>query len=130
MLLVVANVIVFAWAQGALDAWLPGGRDPARLGRQVAPERLRVVPVERIDAANAANRLCYEVGPLDEAASERASAWARGQGERVRVEAERPVFRLRFASGLPDTEVGTALAQLAAAVDAQPRACPLPGPSR
>lgn len=43
LLLVLANLAVFAWQQGVFG-WLPeSGREPARIARQLEPERIRVL---------------------------------------------------------------------------------------
>ncbi|MEI7446046.1 MAG: hypothetical protein WCK28_14245, partial [Burkholderiales bacterium] len=42
-LLVVANLLLFAWFRGWMAPFGGDGRDPQRIERQVAPERLRVV---------------------------------------------------------------------------------------
>ena len=122
VLLVLANLLVFAWWQGHLDDWLPGARDTARVARQVAPERLQVVPIERLDAALRAS--CFEVGPLDAARAERAAAWARELGPKVELQGPPPVLRIRFADTVPPQEQQAGLATLAEAVGAQPRPCP------
>lgn len=50
-LLVAANVFVFALLQGWLSPWIRGEREPQRLAAQREPERLRVVPLDRLRAA-------------------------------------------------------------------------------
>lgn len=50
-LLVAANVFVFALLQGWLAPWIRGEREPQRLAAQREPERLRVVPLDRLRAA-------------------------------------------------------------------------------
>ncbi len=67
--LVAANLLVFAWTAGALDALIStpalragGEREPERLQRQLRPETIRVLPA---DAANVAPvRVCLEAGPF------------------------------------------------------------------
>ena len=46
-LLVVANVLLFGWLRGWMAPFGGDGREPGRLGRQVAPDALRVLPVAR-----------------------------------------------------------------------------------
>jgi hypothetical protein len=65
-LLALANLLFFAWAQGALSPWLfasPAGdasqREPQRLRAQVRPEAVTLV-----DAAPA-RRVCLRAGPFD-----------------------------------------------------------------
>lgn len=47
-LLVVANVFAFALLQDWLSPWLAGDREPRRLAQQHDPDRLRIVPPERL----------------------------------------------------------------------------------
>lgn len=43
-ILVLANVALAAYQFGYLDTLLPSGHEPARIDRQIAPERIRIVP--------------------------------------------------------------------------------------
>jgi hypothetical protein len=43
LLLVLANVALFAWQHGAFGRFAEGGREPERIARQVEPDRVRVV---------------------------------------------------------------------------------------
>lgn len=65
--LVLANLVALAWWQG----WLGGGHDaPGTSGgrpAEIAPERLRVVPLERLDAERAADRPTAAQEPADAA---------------------------------------------------------------
>lgn len=47
-LLVVANLFTYALFQGWLSPWIRGDREPQRLVEQRNPDRLRVVPPERL----------------------------------------------------------------------------------
>lgn len=47
-LLVVANLFAYALFQGWLSPWIRGDREPQRLAEQRNPDRLRVVPLERL----------------------------------------------------------------------------------
>jgi hypothetical protein len=73
LLLVVANLLFFAWTRGALEpAWPPpgrGDREPERLAAQVHPEKVVVVPpgTPGPPAAVAAQPVCLEAGPLTDA---------------------------------------------------------------
>lgn len=49
-LLVVANLFAYALFQGWLSPWIRGDREPQRLAEQRNPDRLRVVPLERLGA--------------------------------------------------------------------------------
>lgn len=83
LVLLLANALVFAWAQGWLEPVLhaPGqaDREPARLANQVNPEAVRILPAaaatEAVGAARASALRCVEVGPfglVDAAAAEAA----------------------------------------------------------
>ncbi len=73
LLLVVANLMFFAWARGWLAPGWPGPRhgesEPERLAAQVRPEWVVVVPPAAasatVAAARAANRACLEAGPFN-----------------------------------------------------------------
>lgn len=43
LLLVLANVVLFAWQQGAFGRFAEGGREPERVARQIEAERFRVL---------------------------------------------------------------------------------------
>lgn len=51
--LVLANLFTFALFQGWLSPWIRGDREPHRLAEQRSPDRLRVVPLERLGPAQA-----------------------------------------------------------------------------
>jgi SPOR domain len=75
-LLLLANVALFAWAQGYLGKFDDNVAEPARLTAQVAPEKLRVVNQSEADklvtaAKAAARRLCMEWGPFGTTDAER-----------------------------------------------------------
>jgi hypothetical protein len=76
LLLVVANVLFFAWTRGALaPAWPPpgyGDREPERLAAQVRPDSVVVVRPAfsgpaAVASAPAARPVCLEAGPLGDA---------------------------------------------------------------
>ncbi len=50
-LLVLANLFTFALFQGWLSPWVRGDREPQRVSAQRSPERLRVVPLDRLGPA-------------------------------------------------------------------------------
>lgn len=50
-LLIVANLLAFAVFQGWLSPWFHAEREPQRLVEQRSPERLRVVPLQRLRPA-------------------------------------------------------------------------------
>lgn len=68
--LLLANAAFFAWTQGWLDAVVgtpaPAEHEPQRLGLQVRPEAVRLLPAQVALAASAppATR-CLEAGPFD-----------------------------------------------------------------
>ncbi|MGZ8273443.1 MAG: SPOR domain-containing protein [Burkholderiaceae bacterium] len=48
LLLVLVNVMLFAWQQGAFGRYGDGGREPERVARQVEPERIRVLTEKEV----------------------------------------------------------------------------------
>jgi hypothetical protein len=72
---VLANLLFFAWAQGWLaPAWPAphsGEREPGRIGAQVRPERIVVLPAQdagsAVSAARSAALACMEAGPYGDA---------------------------------------------------------------
>ncbi len=81
-LLVLANLLFFAWAQGWLAPVAPpplsGTREPQRLAAQVHPERVTVMaPVAASAAIRSAQdraALCLEAGPFDDISVDAAEA--------------------------------------------------------
>lgn len=131
-LLVVANLVAFAWWKGWLDPWLSGAREPQRLAAQVAPEKLKVVPVSRLDrpaelADVAEADRCLEVGPLDEAGLARVAEWVATLGARARGEPVQPRYRVRFAEPMAPADLLARKAELAARAGSEPRRCAVPG---
>ena len=140
-LLVVANLVAFAWWQGLLDRWVPGSREPQRLEAQIAPERLKLVPLERLERAERAAQAdaarvaadaqrCAEVGPLDEAALARVSQWVATLGESARGEAAPPMYRVRFAGTLAPVDLQAYRTQLGARAGREPGVCTDAGAQR
>lgn len=77
LLLVLANVGVFAWSRGWLEPmWVApdhADREPARHSRQVRPEAVRVLPAASEAGSRAQAPRCVEIGPfglVDAAAAE------------------------------------------------------------
>jgi hypothetical protein len=74
-LLLVANLLLLAWAQGWLGAVLPppsgGEREPGRIAAQVRPDLVVVLGARAASAAvgvaRSAERLCLEAGPFSDA---------------------------------------------------------------
>lgn len=48
LLLLLANLALFAWQQGVFGSLPDGGREPARIARQISPERIRVLTEEEV----------------------------------------------------------------------------------
>jgi len=110
-LLLLANLIFFAWTQGVLDGLVgvraQGDREPERLQQQVRPEAIRILTPQAAAAAasDAQARLaCLEAGPFDAnglVAAETALSATLPSGSWARVTTERPgawiVYLGRFA---------------------------------
>jgi len=121
--LAVANLLALAWWQGWLDRWLPGGREPGRIAGQIAPERIRIVPLKEFDAALALARgRCLEVGPLDDATLQRVASWGAGLTG-AEVELARPLYRVSFAASLSDQDLAARRAELAGLAARDPVPC-------
>lgn len=105
LLLVLANIVFFAWTQGAFDELLPvkstGDREPERLARQVRPELVRLMPSSAASAATTPSAspasqpalACLEAGPIAAdalPAAEAALAAAIGAGRWADVKTEKP----------------------------------------
>ena len=67
-LLLLANLVFYAWSQGWLDDVVGlragGDREPERLTRQVSPDKV-VILRPGAGSATAAQRACLEAGPFD-----------------------------------------------------------------
>jgi hypothetical protein len=50
LLLVLVNLLLFAWLQGAFGRYGEGGREPERVARQIEPERIRVLTEKDVQA--------------------------------------------------------------------------------
>lgn len=50
LLLALANLVLFAWLQGAFGGLPDAGREPERVNRQVEPERVRVLTQQEVQA--------------------------------------------------------------------------------
>ena len=123
-LLVAANLLALAWWQGWLEKWVAPSREPSRVESQIAPERLRVVPVERLDAALAAARnRCLEIGPLEDAALQRIAGWVANLGERAQGELARPIYRITLIAPIDDAELKKRSDELALLGGREPVPC-------
>jgi hypothetical protein len=76
LLLLLANVVLFAWQQGLFGPAVEAGREPARAARQIAAEKIRVLTPQQLaslrDAGKAAGDgsaplACLEFGDFDDA---------------------------------------------------------------
>jgi len=96
LLLLLANLALFAWQQGALGPATESGREPQRLARQVAAEKIRVLSPDQVAALRGgskaagngnANPACFEFGDFDEASLARVQARlaALALGDRLRA---------------------------------------------
>jgi hypothetical protein len=82
LLALAANALFFAWAQGYLaPLWPPprqAEREPGRIGAQVRPEAITVLPATAASAAVSAARqaavACMEAGPFSDADAGKAEA--------------------------------------------------------
>lgn len=95
--LVVANVLFFAFTTGALDGVFglraSGDREPERLSNQVRPQSIRLLPIGAAASAAAEPVSCWETpafGPAEAAAVESTLAsnlppgsWTDSRGERT-----------------------------------------------
>lgn len=95
--LVVANVLFFAFARGALDGVFglraAGDREPERLSNQVRPQSIRLLPMTTAASAPAEPVTCWETpafGPAEAGAVESTLAsnlppgsWTDSRGERT-----------------------------------------------
>lgn len=99
-LLLLANLLFFAWSQGWLDEVsglrASGDREPERLSRQVRPESLRVLTPQAVAAAASAAEgqlVCLQAGPFDAegiAAAEAAVSSTLPSGTWTRQSVEQP----------------------------------------
>lgn len=128
LLLVIANLLFFAWTQGWLDGITgmraQGDREPERLARQVRPESVRIlspseaIPAPAVPAASApppatpaADTLaCLEAGPFATGASVSAIAALQAAqpplpaGSWVDVKVERPGSWMVYMGRYPNRE--------------------------
>ena len=83
LLLLLANLVLFAWQRGAFGTALGERGEPQRLDLQIAPERIRLLTPEQLAALRnaatspgegAANPACIELGDFDAAGLARIEA--------------------------------------------------------
>lgn len=108
-LLLLANLVFFAWTQGWLDAVVGvrsiGDREPERLQRQVRPELIRILPASAASALTPVALACLEAGPFTDAelaAAQAAAQAALPVGSWVTVKSEQAgswmVYMGRYAN--------------------------------
>jgi cell division protein FtsN len=77
LLLLLANLVLLAWRQGAFGPVAEEGREPQRLARQIAPEQIRVLSADQVAVLRSPEPVardgngklaCVELGDFDEAA--------------------------------------------------------------
>jgi len=123
LLLVLANLLYFAWTRGWLDE-VTGlrahpDREPERLSRQVRPESVTIVapgalrppePVASAPVAAAAPASCFEAGPFATGASVSAIATVQAAlpaGSWTEVRNERPGAWIVYMGRFPNREAWT-----------------------
>jgi len=83
LLLLLANIVLFAWQQGLFGAAVETGREPERVARQIAAEKIQVLTPGELAALRGAPRAagegnaglaCVEFGDFDEASLARVQA--------------------------------------------------------
>jgi len=84
LLLVLANLIFFAWAQGYLGT-PDDGHEPQRLAQQLHPERLRIVPEARTPAAAKDEVVCRLVSGLSLTDAEALNAAVASAGATAKI---------------------------------------------
>ena len=110
LLLLLANLAVFAWRLGALGPPADAGREPQRLALQIAPEKIRPLTPSQLAALrnpgrgpgpDAAKPACVEFGDFDDAGLARIESRLAelALGERLRVQRIAP--RQAFVVFLP-----------------------------
>ena len=79
LLLLLVNLLLFAWQQGGFGRYAEGGREPERVARQIEPERIRVLTEKDVQALReratqssngqdlAAAQACVEFGDFTQA---------------------------------------------------------------
>lgn len=112
--LLLANIVFYAWSQGWLDEVTGlrsrGDREPERLARQVHPERLRILTPQAVAAAASAAEArlaCLEAGPFSNeavAAAESAIATILPAGTWTRQSIEMPSRWIVYMGRYPTRE--------------------------
>ena len=95
LLLLLINLLLFAWQQGVFGRYVEAGREPERVARQIEPERIRVLtekevqtlreratPTSSVPDLNAA-QACVEFGDFAPAEAARAEKALGALGARI-----------------------------------------------
>ncbi len=74
--LLAANLGLFAYQRGYLNAWIPDGHEPARMAQQFNADKMKLIPAAAIAAAAATaaqpkGLACTEIGDFDAATAKR-----------------------------------------------------------
>jgi hypothetical protein len=96
LLLLLANLALFAWQQGLFGTAAEAGREPERVSRQIAAEKIRALAPEQLAALHGTARAagdgkpklaCFEFGDFDEASLPRVQSQlaALALGDRLRA---------------------------------------------
>jgi hypothetical protein len=87
LLLLLANLALFAWQQGLFGTAAEAGREPERVSRQIAAEKIRALAPEQLAALHGTARAagdgkpklaCFEFGDFDEASLPRVQSQLAG----------------------------------------------------
>ena len=81
--LVLANVLALAWWQGWFGAWMSSAGLPASASAEIAPDRLRVVPLDRLRTAASGGAEAGEPIPAAGPDTGAGAATSRPPGDRV-----------------------------------------------
>ncbi|MBC7994803.1 MAG: hypothetical protein H7Z15_16350 [Rhizobacter sp.] len=111
VVLVLANLVFYAWTQGLLDNVVGvrshGDREPDRLARQVRPEVIRVLSPASAVAASEAPSACLEAGPYTPAqiaAAEGVLQTVLPSGSWVATKTETPAVWVVYMGKYPNRE--------------------------
>jgi len=123
LLLLLANVVLFAWQQGLFGPAVEAGREPARADRQIAAEKIRVLTPQQLaslrDAGKAAGDgsappACFEFGDFDDASLARIQSRlaALALGDRLRARrVSAPGWFIVYLPALPSRAEADRVAQ-------------------
>jgi cell division protein FtsN len=124
LVLLLANVALFAWQRGFFGPVFEAGREPQRVAHQVAPERIRVLTPEQLEALRStatpaigntsAKAACLVFGDFDEANLARVQArlTTLALGERLQArQVEGPGWYIVYLPPLPSRADAERVAQ-------------------